>query len=344
MTVAREQLVRALADQHDRNVAGCQLRDEMVRHGAVHERRVKGFQAGDDVGDQCNGVVGRIDLLVVVGAGELRHGASRREIGASLHTDRECFQPGTVLACPPGGDRRHYRRIHATGEQDADLGLGVQTPFDRADQRLADGVEHPGRRFLFGGAALQQHRNLGRLGARIDKAVVRRPDVPGRERRNQRSPIGVERLHLGSKECRVAATRPIERRNAEHVASDREPAVICGHDERVRPPQLVERGRADRVEERQGGLEVGIGVVVHVGQAGADAIVIVDLAVADHVGGAAGDRLAAVPRIGDRKVPASQPRVADLGRAHAVRTAVSQPTEHPVTESRIEGAVGCDYA
>src|SRR5699024_1308547 len=137
----------------------------------------------------------------------------------------------------------------------------------------------------------------------------------------------VERLHLGGEEGRLVIADPVQRRETQYIASDREFVVRAGDGQGERPPQPLECRCTVVFEEHNGRLEVGSRVEAVSARCGANAAMIVDHPVADQADaalGTAGQRLISGLRIDDGQIAAAQPCVVGLPVAASMRATVSE--------------------
>ena len=135
--------------------------------------------------------------------------------------------------------------------------------------------------------------------------------------------------------------RPVERLDADRVAGDDAVTAGVGHRQGEHAPQLVQGGRAVAQHEPERGLGVGVGAEADLREGPADVLVVVDLPVADHVGGfrVVGDRLLAARHVHDRQTLVAQPGRVELDPSRVVGPPVVESGEHPLALVGVDLAV-----
>ena len=113
VVVAGEQLVGALAGEHDAHVLARHPREHVVRHGAADEPGVERLDRAHDAGQRLERLGGRVVDLVVVGAEELGHAAGGREVGRVRRCRRRTCAAGSRGGAPSGPRSRRRARSPA---------------------------------------------------------------------------------------------------------------------------------------------------------------------------------------------------------------------------------------
>ena len=243
VVVAGEQLVGALAGEHDLDVLAGHAGEHEVRHGAAHEAGVEGLDRAHDVGQRLERLGRGVGDLVVLGADVLGDPARGGEVGRVRGPDRERLQAPAALVASRAA-------IAATSDEssppDRNTPTGTSPIICRSTARRAPRACRP---------AAPRGRSTGALrgghgGGEAHQAVLGRPRAAGRERLDERLPLGVEGVHLGREADRAVAPRPVQRLDPDRVARGDEAPVAAGHDEREHAVQL---GRAPRRRARRAG-------------------------------------------------------------------------------------------
>src|SRR5690606_6826265 len=162
--VPGEQLVRALAHQHDLDVTAGQPGHEVVGHRAVDEGGVERLEHLDHLRDAVDRVRRGVDQLVVVGAEVLGDGPGGGDVAAAGHPGGEGGDGAPGGRRGAGGDGGDDARVDPAGQEDPHRDVGDQQVLDGPAEGLAQRVEHPPGRVVVRATAAEQHR--GRRGWR----------------------------------------------------------------------------------------------------------------------------------------------------------------------------------
>ena len=364
--VAAEQLVAAVAADHDLDVLARELRDLVGAEGQRIGRLV-------EVVDELRQVFQERRIqraLVVLGAGGAGHRACMRRL-VELRVgqpDRECRQ---VLHADALREHRDQQaRVEAAAQEGADGHVAHQVQ----PQRFVDlFFELVGERLV---AALEL-RLVGEVPVAANRgfaAVLEHQHVPGREfadaavhrarRRDEaQGQVLVERLEIHLAQRRVAGeqrldlrregeagrgARVVERLLAEVVARDDQLAAArIPEAEREHAAQVLDQALAVAFVERDDQLAVAVGLerVAALLEVLAQLPVVVDLAVADHPDRAVGvqERLPAAFEVDDGQAPVPEDRAVGAVLPFAVRAAMAQRMQH-ARHGRLLGAVALDDA
>ncbi len=302
--VAAEQLVRALAGEHHRDVPGSGPGQEVERD----QRRV-----GHRVVQQLHDPWQLGEHLLVAD-----HGRGQRDAEPARGVLRD-VDLGVAVRGEPGGERvdarlrlrrqrRHRGRVDAAGQERADRDVGVQVLADTGPQRVPDRLvgdlrlqaQRPQRgpepAVLADPAAGRPHQAVPRReaadvpvqGERV-RHVLEGQVVPDRvpvQRGAGRGGERVQGLALAGQPQPVRRLQQVERLDPERVPGrvHGAGAVVVG-DEREHAAQPGQRRLAPVVERRRQHLGVTLGRergVVLADQLGAQLAIVVDLAVEHH--------------------------------------------------------------
>ena len=349
--VAAEQLVRALAGEHDLHLPPRLPGDEPERdRGRVGHRIV---EVPDDL-RQLRGELVRPDHVRAVAQAERLRGLLRL-LDLAVARAGEAGREGLHARPRLRGERADGRRVHPAGQERADRNVAAQVGGDRVAQRRQDAL-----RGLRGGRlGRAQHRPP--VAERLDRAA--RPGgevVPGRqaadrrrhrrgrghvlERQVQPERVGVdhrdlaraeERLALGGEPQLPAALglRVVQRLDAERVPGAEQLAGLGVPDrEGEHPAQPAQRVPAlGRVRLEQ---DLGVRAAAQrhpaIPQPLGQLRVVVDLAVVDHQVTAVGRSHRLVPgrrRVDDRQPPGAEGDRAVREHPFVVRPAMRHPPD-----------------
>ena len=280
VVVAGEQLVGALAGEHDAHVLagharracswarrcararGRRTRSRARRSAATRAPRRRGSRSR---GGRCRGTPRP--------CGRRAGPASRR------CRPRSVCRHGALARGPAGGDRGDEAGVQAAGEEHADGDVAHHLAVDRVDERLARAEpqvgagrqrdELVGHRARRSAPARPPASTRGPAGTARRRAASRGRTRASRSRsapgRRSALPGGVQYSGLIPTGSRAATKRPSSR----------------GHHERVHAVEPLQRLRAVLVEQVQRDLVVGGREDLAPLEPGADVLVVVDLAVAD---------------------------------------------------------------
>ena len=135
--VAREDFIRTLAGQDNLHVPRGKLGQDVVRHRAPHERRVKRLYGAHYPRQDLPRVLGGIDTLVVLGIEVLGYGPGRQEVRGVFKADGEGHKPRPVTFGPPGRYCRDEAGVEAAGKENADRHVAHHLPLDGFYKTLA---------------------------------------------------------------------------------------------------------------------------------------------------------------------------------------------------------------
>ncbi len=203
VVVAGEQLVGALAGEHDLDVLAGGAGEHVVRHRAAHEAGVEGLDRAHDVGERLERLgrrVGDLDVLAAEVLGDL----AARPRGRATPRSR----PRTSAAAARARSRS-ATAIAATSEESSPPERKTPTltsPIICCAHGAHERLARAGRAAPRGpvtGVARRRHR-----GGEAPQPVLRRPRAAGRERLDERLPLGVEGVHLGREADRSVRAAP----------------------------------------------------------------------------------------------------------------------------------------
>ena len=335
--VAREELVGALAGEHDLDGARGRGGQQVVGHRAAHEGRLVRLDAAHHLGQHRDHLVGVVDPLVVLQSQLLGDPPGGDEVGAPRRARGERVNRAEGCVGVLGHDRGDEARVEPTGEEDPDGHVGHHPAAHGGLDGLADAAQHVVAVGELDAVDVQLTEAL--------QAARRRPAEPWRKLLHRTAVLGRERTDLGGEHRGIADPRPVERLDADRVARDDEAAVGVGHREgehAAQGGQVVERGGVGAGRCGQGRLGVGVGAVV-ARRDGPQLGVVVDLAV-DHgpVAVLGAQRLVTAVEVDDREACVPEPGLAHSAGATTVGATVGEAVEHRLAERDIRAGRGMD--